>query len=369
MEEEQKMIDAELQNIVAKEITKGMTINDFTLMKVIGVGSYGKVMQVRHKETGELLALKMLRKEHIAKRNQVGHTKTERYVLETIRHPFIVKLRYAFQNPKKLYFVLDYCPGGELFFHLQKSGRFDEDKTRFYAAQLVLAIEHLHKHGIIYRDLKPENVLIDRDGYIKITDFGLSKENITDNQSARSFCGTPEYLAPEILKRTGHGRAVDWWSLGAIIFEMLTGLPPFYTKDREKLFYNIKFAELKYPNYVSAVCKDLLSKLFIKDPEQRAGGGANGASDIKQHPWFIKIDWEALENKGIKPPFKPNIAGESGTNCFDPEFTQNPAVDSASKHNEQIVDAHENKWEGFTYEEEKGGELGGEGEPMQEQLN
>jgi len=246
-------------------LSSSLSVKDFKLIKLIGIGSYGKVMLVRKEGSSEEFALKMLRKDYITKKNQVEHTKTERRVLETIKHPFIVRLRYAFQNTKKLYFVLDYCPGGELFFHLQKALKFDEELTRFYAAQIVLALEELHKHNIIYRDLKPENVLIDSDGYIKITDFGLSKDNITDNNAAHSFCGTPEYLAPEILKRLGHGKPIDWWSLGAIIYEMLTGLPPFFTKDREKLFQNIKLAELKFPSYISPTCRDLLSVSIIRN--------------------------------------------------------------------------------------------------------
>ena len=190
-----------------KENSKNtLTIQDFRLIKVIGIGSYGKVMLVRKEGSNEEFALKILRKDYIAQKNQVEHTKTERKILEKISHPFIVKLRYAFQNSKKLYFVIDYCPGGELFFHLQRCLKFDEDLTKFYAAQIVLAIEELHRFNIIYRDLKPENVLIDADGYIKITDFGLSKENITHNTAAHSFCGTPEYLAPEILNRLVHGK-------------------------------------------------------------------------------------------------------------------------------------------------------------------
>ncbi len=197
------------------------------------------------------------------------------------------------------------------------------------------------------RSLKPENVLIDSDGYIKLTDFGLSKENIIDGQSAHSFCGTPEYLAPEILKRQGHGKAVDWWSLGAIIFEMMTGLPPFYTKDREKLFYNIKFAELKYPLFVSGICKDLLMKLFNKDPTKRLGS-VRDAEEIMEHPWFAKIDWVAIENKTLKPVFKPVRLAETDTVNFDNEFTTQPAGDSVSA---QHLDQTEGRWDGFSFQD------------------
>ena len=343
--EESKMTDI---SELTQHSTPSLSINDFTLLKVIGVGSYGKVTLVKKNDTEELFAMKALRKEHLIKRNQVEHTKTERRVLEVVDSPFIVKLRYAFQNPKKLYFLLDYCPGGELFFHLQKAGRFDEERGRFYAAQIVLALQELHRHDIIYRDLKPENVLIDLDGYIHITDFGLSKDNVKDNSSAHSFCGTPEYLAPEILKKLGHGKAVDWWSLGAIIFEMLTGLPPFYTKEREKLFYNIKFGDLKFPAYISPACKDLLSKLFIKDPEKRLGSGGRDGEEIKEHLWFAKINWDALAKKELKPVTRPKRVEGADTANFDMEFTIQPAADSVK---DQQMDLNEGKWDGFSFQE------------------
>lgn len=233
-------------------MTKGMKIDDFTLLKVIGKGSYGTVMLSKKKDTQEVLAIKMLKKSYIQKRKQEDHTKTERYVLGEVKHPFIIQMKYAFQNKEKLYFALEYCPGGELFYHLQKVGEFDEDVAKFYAAQLVLVIGHLHEHDIIYRDLKPENVLIAQDGYVKVADFGLSKAEIKGDKDAKSFCGTPEYLAPEILKKKGYGKAVDWWMLGSMIYEMLVGLPPFYLKEREKLFKAIANMEPEYPSDLSS---------------------------------------------------------------------------------------------------------------------
>merc|ERR1719355_325295 len=247
-------------------------LDDFVLKKVLGKGSYGKVMLVKHKlDESTVFAMKMLRKENVIKRNQVEHTKTERNVLEAVSHPFIVTLHYAFQTPKKLYFVLEYCPGGELFFHLSRAGRFSEGRTRFYASEILLAIEYLHRLNIIYRDLKPENILLDADGHVKLTDFGLSKEGIQDNFSAKSMCGTPEYLAPEILEKKGHGKAVDWYSLGALMYEMLTGLPPFYTRDKEKLFDRIRRGELHYPAYLGGEMKKMLQGLLLRDPNKRLG--------------------------------------------------------------------------------------------------
>merc|ERR1740117_2122988 len=224
----------------------------FKMIKVIGKGSFGKVFLVKEIKTSQMFALKVLKKDNIIKRNQVEHTKTERSVLGYVKHPFIVGMNMAFQSRHKLYFVLDYCAGGELFFHLGKLGKFTESRSRFYAAEIILAISYVHSLDIIYRDLKPENVLLDGSGHIRLTDFGLSKEGISSSSSgANSFCGTPEYLAPEILNRQGHGRGVDWWSLGALVYEILTGLPPFYCQDREKLFEKIRRGTLDYPDYLS----------------------------------------------------------------------------------------------------------------------
>jgi len=301
-----------------------VNLSSFLLLSVIGKGSYAKVVLVRKKETNEIYALKILKKGNIEVRNQKTHVKTERNILIEVNHPFVIKMAYAFQNERKLFFALEYCPGGELFNLLQKKRTFSEDNARFYAAQIVLALEHLHSKDIVYRDLKPENVLIDKDGYIRLTDFGLSKRGISGNRGATSVCGTPEYLAPEILFRMGHGKAVDWWTLGAILYEMLTGLPPFYTPNREELFERIKFSTLKYPSHLSPSAKSLLEGLFKKDPEKRLGGSLDDAKPIKTHPWFSGIDWDAIFMKEIKAPFVPVVKGESDVSNFDTEFTETP---------------------------------------------
>lgn len=272
--------------------------------------------------------MKMLRKEHVVKRNQVEHTKTERNVLEAVSHPFIVNMIYAFQTPKKLYFILEYCPGGELFFHLSRAARFSEGRCRFYAQEILLAIEYLHSHDIVYRDLKPENVLLDADGHVKLTDFGLSKEGISDNFSAKSICGTPEYLAPEILDRNGHGKAVDWYSFGALIYEMLTGLPPYYTKDREKLFERIRKGELQFPSYVTPAARSLLEGLLCRDPNRRLGSSQADAIEVKSHPFFIGTDWDAVYKRKIIPPFKPNVSSQIDVKYFDKEFVDMPTINS-----------------------------------------
>ena len=217
-----------------------VNIDDFKLIKVIGKGSFGKVTLVEHKATASMFAMKVLKKANVVRRKQVEHTRTERRVLGGVNHPFIVRLHYAFQTDAKLFFVLDYCAGGELFFHLSRMKKMPEHMARFYTAEITLALECLHSKGVVYRDLKPENILLDDVGHIKLADFGLAKEGIDSTvEGAKSLCGTPEYLSPEILNRKGHGTASDWWNLGMVLFEMLTGLPPWYTTDRQKLFDSV----------------------------------------------------------------------------------------------------------------------------------
>jgi len=333
------------------KLDKNITLEDFYMLCVIGKGSYAKVVLVKKKDTGEIMALKILKKEMVERRKQEEHVKTEREVLAKVVHPFIAKLHYAFQNEKKLYFALEYCPGGELFNLLQKRKYFTEDQARFYIVQIVLAIEHLHAKDFIYRDLKPENVLLDAQGYIRITDFGLSKGNIKGGKDARSVCGTPEYLAPEVILRQGHGKAVDWWTVGCITYELLTGLPPYYTSDREELFDRIKLSSVKYPSNFSPSVKDLLTGLFQKEPDMRLGSGQDGTKAIKSHPWFAGIDYEAFLRKEIKAPFVPVIRDDLDVSNFDPEFTET-AVESYKGNS--AMDKIFNNYDGFSYAETEG---------------
>ena len=313
------------------------TVSDFKVIRVIGKGSFGKVFLVRQRNTKMIYAMKVLKKDNIVKRNQVEHTKTEWSVLGYVRHPFVVGLRSAFQTAEKLYFVLDYCAGGELFCHLQKLGKFSEKRARFYTAELTLALEHVHSLGVVYRDLKPENVLLDARGHVRLTDFGLSKERVTHYQKgASSFCGTPEYLAPEILARRGHGRAVDWWSLGALLYEMLTGLPPFYSRDREQLFEGIKRGHLAYPRYVSVDAKSLLKSLLHREPAARLGSGPTDALEVKKHVFFKHINFDALIDGTVVPPYQPDVTGSLDTSQFDREFTSLP-IHSPPTHNASLA--------------------------------
>ena len=336
---------------------KTISLESFHIIKVIGKGSYGKVFLVREKATGVLFAMKVLKKDYIIKKNQVEHTKTERSVLGNVHHPYIVGMAKAFQTSDKLFFVLDYCAGGELFFHLGKVGRFPEERAKFYAAQITLALQYVHSQDIIYRDLKPENVLLDAKGNVRLTDFGLSKEGVSDHSTgANSFCGTPEYIAPEVLLRLGHGRAVDWWSLGALLFEMITGLPPFYSRNRETMFEKIMKAELVFPPGMSEAAKDILSRLLVRDPNYRLGSGETDAQELKSHPFFSDVDWNDLEKGNVQAPWAPAVYGSLDTSQFDAEFTSmNPIVSPDVRG--AYFGSLEKAFEGFSFVDESAVQL------------
>ncbi|KAL7927214.1 serine/threonine protein kinase, AGC family [Trichoderma austrokoningii] len=305
-----------------------LTIDDFDLLTLVGKGSFGKVMQVRKKDTGRIYAIKTIRKAKIISRSEVTHTLAERSVLAQINNPFIVPLKFSFQSPEKLYFVLAFVNGGELFFHLSKEGRFDINRSRFYTAELLCALECLHGFNVIYRDLKPENILLDYQGHIALCDFGLCKLEMKDEDSTNTFVGTPEYLAPELLKGEGYGKTVDWWTLGVLLYEMLTGLPPFYDENTNEMYRKILTASLNFPGYdvVPPAARDLLTKLLDRDPAKRLG--VNGSTEIKSHPFFHGIDWKKLLQRKYEPAFKPHVADARDTINFDEQFTQEPAQDS-----------------------------------------
>jgi len=330
--------------VLFSDDNKPVCKDDFELLKVIGKGSFGKVMQVKKKDDGQIYAMKVLRKEAIIARKQVDHTRAEKAILQKIDHPFIVKLNYAFQTEEKLYMVLDFVNGGELFFHLKKEGKFSEERVRLYSAEIALALHHLHSRDIVYRDLKPENILIDADGHICITDFGLSKE-ISSDEVTHTFCGTPEYLAPEVLKGQGHGCPVDWWSLGTLIYEMLTGLPPFYSQNINIMYQKILNGELRFPETMSPDACSLLEGLLTRDPAKRFGSDFNV---IKNHPFFADLDWDKLERKEIDPPFKPEVYGKEDTDQIDPMFTSEAAVDSLVESS-ALTGEEAAQFDGFTY--------------------
>ncbi|XP_030665818.1 ribosomal protein S6 kinase alpha-2 isoform X1 [Nomascus leucogenys] len=304
--------------------------SQFELLKVLGQGSYGKVFLVRKvkgPDAGQLYAMKVLKKATLKVRDRV-RSKMERDILAEVNHPFIVKLHYAFQTEGKLYLILDFLRGGDLFTRLSKEVMFTEEDVKFYLAELALALDHLHSLGIIYRDLKPENILLDEEGHIKITDFGLSKEAIDHDKRAYSFCGTIEYMAPEVVNRRGHTQSADWWSFGVLMFEMLTGSLPFQGKDRKETMALILKAKLGMPQFLSGEAQSLLRALFKRNPCNRLGAGTDGVEEIKRHPFFVTIDWNTLYRKEIKPPFKPAVGRPEDTFHFDPEFTARTPTDS-----------------------------------------
>lgn len=305
-----------------------LAMDDFELLKVVGKGSFGKVMQVRKKDTSRIYALKTIRKAHIISRSEVAHTLAERSVLAQINNPFIVPLKFTFQSPEKLYFVLAFVNGGELFHHLQKEQRFDVNRARFYTAELLCALECLHGFNVIYRDLKPENILLDYQGHIALCDFGLCKLDMKDEDRTNTFCGTPEYLAPELLLGQGYNKTVDWWTLGVLLYEMLTGLPPFYDENTNEMYRKILSEPLHFPgpDVVPPAAKDLLTKLLNRKPEERLG--AAGSAEIKAHPFFHAIDWRKLLQRKYEPTFKPRVLDATDTDNFDPDFTNEVPQDS-----------------------------------------
>lgn len=322
----------------------------FDLLKVLGQGSFGKVFLVRKNkgaDTGKLYAMKVLKKATLKVRDRV-RTKMERNILADLEHPFIVKLYYAFQTEGKLYLILEFLRGGDLFTRLSKEVMFTEEDVKLYLAELALALNHLHLQGIIYRDLKPENILLDIDGHIKLTDFGLSKESIIDDQDkAFSFCGTVEYMAPEVINRKGHDTTADWWSYGVLMYEMLTGVLPFQSDNRKDTMGKILKAKLSMPQYLSSDAQQLLRCLFKRNPLNRLGHGADGIENIKKHAFFANINWFKLLIKQVSPPFKPtlNRLGDEAHN-FDQAYTSKTPKDSPGVP--PSANAHE-LFRGFSY--------------------
>ncbi|KAH9936157.1 Pkinase-domain-containing protein [Fomitopsis serialis] len=325
-----------------------LTIDDFELITVIGKGSFGKVMQVRKRDTSRIYALKTLRKQHIVERGEITHTLAERMVLARVNSPFIVPLKFSFQSEQKLYLVLAFVNGGELFHHLQREQRFNEERSRFYSAELLLALEHLHELDVVYRDLKPENILLDYTGHIALCDFGLCKLNMKDSDTTNTFCGTPEYLAPEILSGHGYNKTIDWWTLGVLLYEMLSGLPPFYDEVTDKMYQKILTSPLVFGDEIGSQARSILTGLLTRDPTQRLG--LNGADEIRKHPFFAKnIDFEKLVQKKIQPPFKPSVTSPVDVSNFDTVFTTEAPMDSVVEGS-QLSQTVQAQFAGFSYD-------------------
>uniref|UniRef100_A0A8C2XPA5 non-specific serine/threonine protein kinase n=1 Tax=Cyclopterus lumpus TaxID=8103 RepID=A0A8C2XPA5_CYCLU len=294
-----------IDNMVEEEMDistthhKRKTMSDFDYLKLLGKGTFGKVILVREKASGKYYAMKILKKEVII---------------------------------------------AKLFFHLSRERVFSEERTRFYGAEIVSALDYLHSAKIVYRDLKLENLMLDKDGHVKITDFGLCKEGITDAATMKTFCGTPEYLAPEVLEDNDYGRAVDWWGLGVVTYEMMCGRLPFYNQDHEKLFELILMEDIKFPRTLSSDAKSLLSGLLIKDPNKRLGGGPDDAKEIMRHSFFSGVNWQDVYDKKMVPPFKPQVTSETDTRYFDEEFTaQTITITPPERFDEDGMDCLDNE--------------------------
>ncbi|KAK4040053.1 kinase-like domain-containing protein [Parachaetomium inaequale] len=302
-----------------------MTADDFEHLRCLGKGTYGTVLLVKQRTTGRLYAQKQFKKASlIVHKKLVEQTKTERQILESVnRHPFVVKLYYAFQDQEKLYLILEYGQGGELFTHLSTERMFSEEMAAFYMAEMVLALTHLHADlGVVYRDLKPENCLLDAEGHLLLTDFGLSKVAV-DPDACNSMLGTVEYMAPEVIQGKKYGRAVDWWSLGALGFDLMTGHPPFRGPNHAKIQDNIVRQKLAMPFFLSADAKDLLTRLLRKDPVKRLGSNMpKDLATIKKHRFFRKIDWKRLAARELQPPIEPIITDPELAENFSREFTE-----------------------------------------------
>ncbi|CAM9260207.1 unnamed protein product [Chrysoparadoxa australica] len=289
---------------------------DFELLSVIGMGAFGKVLQVRNAWNGKIYALKCISKKMLQKKNHTAYMQAERDIMTKIRHPFVVQLMCAFQTEKKLFLVMKYLPGGELFFHLSKQGLLLEENARFYASEMVLALEHLHAHGIIHRDLKPENLLLAESGHICLTDFGLAKElGPGEEEGLKTICGTNEYMAPEMILRKGYGKAVDWWSLGALLYEMMAGYPPFRGKTLKELNRKILNDKVVLPKWLSGPAHQMTRGLLERNVSKRLGASRTtmfeigGVTAVKKHPFFKEIDWVKLLAMEVEPPFKPELEG------------------------------------------------------------
>ncbi|CAB3398223.1 unnamed protein product [Caenorhabditis bovis] len=306
-----------------------LSINDFTFMKVLGKGSFGKVMLAERKGTDEVYAIKILKKDVIVQDDDVECTMCEKRILSlAAKHPFLTALHSSFQTPDRLFFVMEYVNGGDLMFQIQRARKFDEGRARFYSAEVTCALQFLHRNEVIYRDLKLDNILLDAEGHCRLADFGMCKEGINKDNLTSTFCGTPDYIAPEILQEMEYGITVDWWALGVLMYEMMAGQPPFEADNEDDLFEAILNDDVLYPVWLSKEAVNILKAFMTKNASKRLGCVASqgGEDAIRAHPFFREIDWDALEARQVKPPFKPKIKSKRDANNFDSDFTKEEPV-------------------------------------------
>uniref|UniRef100_A0A8C9Z673 Protein kinase C n=1 Tax=Sander lucioperca TaxID=283035 RepID=A0A8C9Z673_SANLU len=318
-----------LYAVPRKEHQPKFTVDDFILHKMLGKGSFGKVFLAELKKSGHFYAVKALKKDVVLMDDDVECTMVERRVLSLAwENPFLTHLYCTFQTKENLFFVMECLNGGDLMFHIQNCHKFDLHRATFYAAEIICGLQFLHSKGIIYRDLKLDNVLLDSEGHIKIADFGMCKENMQDESRTSTFCGTPDYIAPEILLGQKYNSSVDWWSFGVLLYEMLIGQSPFHGRDEEELFQSIRTDNPVYPRWLTKDAKDILIKLFVREPEERLGVKGN----IRQHGFFSSTDWNSLEQRKVAPPFRPTLTSPSDCSNFDKEFiNEKPRLSCADR--------------------------------------
>jgi len=297
-------------------LTDDISIDDLTFLATVGTGTFGRVRVVKLRDNPDAppMALKMMKKSEVIRLKQVEHVHYERDILMRIKHPFIVDLYATFQDSKRLFMLMEYVNGGELFSYLRREGRVSIDCARFYAAEIVLAFEYLHNLNIIYRDLKPENILIDSKGHLKLADFGFAK--VVEDRTW-TLCGTPEYLAPEIIGSRGHGKGVDWWALGVLIFEMLAGYPPFYDESPFGIYQKIRLGIVDYPRHIEPFARELIAGLLVSDRARRLGCLREGAADVKRARFFKSVDWASAAERGLTPLYVPPVTCAEDTQQFD----------------------------------------------------
>uniref|UniRef100_A0A9J8CBM2 Protein kinase C n=2 Tax=Cyprinus carpio TaxID=7962 RepID=A0A9J8CBM2_CYPCA len=331
--------------------TKRMMLEDFSFIKVLGKGSFGKVMLAELRGTDEVYAVKVLKKDVILQDDDVDCTMTEKRILALARkHPYLTQLYCCFQTKDRLFFVMEYVNGGDLMFQIQRSRKFDEARSRFYAAEMTSALMFLHQNGVIYRDLKLDNILLDAEGHCKLADFGMCKEGILDGITTTTFCGTPDYIAPEILQELEYGPSVDWWALGVLMYEMMAGQPPFEADNEDDLFESILHDDVLYPVWLSKEAVSILKAFMTKSPSKRLGCVVSQGLEeaIKVHPFFKEIDWVLLEQRKIKPPFKPRIKTKRDVNNFDQDFTREEPV-LTPVEDAIIKQINQDEFKGFSY--------------------
>uniref|UniRef100_A0A8C6GUE6 Serine/threonine-protein kinase N2 n=1 Tax=Mus spicilegus TaxID=10103 RepID=A0A8C6GUE6_MUSSI len=327
------------------------SLQDFRCCAVLGRGHFGKVLLAEYKHTNEMFAIKALKKGDIVARDEVDSLMCEKRIFETVnsvRHPFLVNLFACFQTKEHVCFVMEYAAGGDLMMHIH-TDVFSEPRAVFYAACVVLGLQYLHEHKIVYRDLKLDNLLLDTEGFVKIADFGLCKEGMGYGDRTSTFCGTPEFLAPEVLTETSYTRAVDWWGLGVLIYEMLVGESPFPGDDEEEVFDSIVNDEVRYPRFLSTEAISIMRRLLRRNPERRLGAGEKDAEDVKKHPFFRLTDWSALMDKKVKPPFVPTIRGREDVSNFDDEFTSEAPILTPPREPRILLEEEQEMFHDFDY--------------------